>query len=296
MRSILIVAALITTQSFNAQPDRFVSNQFSDYYDWFHQRSQAAQLYTHHSTLYTFTQNTEVRQGPCTTAQVITQLPIAHGVQNIAYRDEYYLPEDEIDGYGDIWYHVQGKDASGRSFNGYIWGAQIARGWRSEDLDGDRRPEFIMLGISSRPRQNLQDIKAEIRIIQNGKLANQQQVPGLCIFEDCASSPLLRIFTTPQGFTIIETSTMTVGCWAGIEKAFFYCNGTQLQRVYHAEYTTKTQFANQAFVVNANNGAQLCQYSHEDENYMPVWACKTITTGSGRASVAMNTAPAQSSR
>ncbi|MCB0551725.1 MAG: hypothetical protein KDD19_29435 [Phaeodactylibacter sp.] len=286
MRNILILAALLSTQSTPAQ-ERFISSEFSDFYDWFHQRSQVAQLYEDQSELFTFTNNTEVHAGPCQSSEVTAQLPIGYAVRNIAYNDDYYLPEDEIDGYGDIWYHVRGKDLQGKAFTGYIWGAQIARGWQSMDLTGDGEAEFIMLGISSKARKVPTDINAELRIVRRGQLVHQKTVPGLCVFEDCAASPLLRAFETPQGFTIIEASTMTVGCWAGIEKSFFYWDGVNLQRVYHAEYTTHKEFANESFVFPGKTNAQLCHYSHEDENYSPVWKCQEIAAGNSRASVAM---------
>ena len=285
MRKALILAALFSTQGLTAQ-ERFVSSDFSDFYDWYHQQSQVAQLYEDQTELFTFTSDTYVYTGPCLTSEVAAQLPIGYGVKNIAYNDDYYLPEDEINGYGDIWYHVRGKDLTGQSFTGYIWGGQIAKGWRSADLNGDGKPEFIMLGISSQTRKAPGDINAELRIVQDGRLLHQKTVPGLCVFEDCASSPLLRVVETPQGFQIIEASTMTVGCWAGIEKSFFYWDGANLQRVYQAEYTTHKELANAAFVFTGKAGAQLCRYSHEGDNYTPVWKCKEMAAEDSRASVA----------
>jgi len=295
MRNILILTAFFSTQGAPAQ-ERFISPDFSDFYDWYHKQSQVAQLYADHSELYTFTGNTAVHQGPCRTSEVAARLPIGYRVENIAYNDDYYLPEDDVDGYGDIWYHVRGKDPRGKTFNGYIWGGQIAKGWRSSDLNGDGKAEFIMLGISSSPRKKPTDINAEVRILQEGQVITQKTIPGLCVFEDCATSPLLRAIKTAQGFTIIEASTMTVGCWAGIEKSYFYWDGANLQRVYHAEYTTRKEFANVAFVVNGQASAQLCQYSHEGEDYTPVWKCKDIATGGGRASVVLETASVEQGR
>ena len=283
MRNILFLAALFSTQSIPAQ-ERFISSDFNDFYDWYHQRSQVAQLYEDQTELFTFTSNTRVYSGPCQASEVAAQLPIGYGVRNIAYHDDYYLPEDEINGYGDIWYHVRGKDPAGKAFTGYIWGGQIAKGWRSVDLTGDGKAEFIMLGISSQTRKEPSDINAELRILQNGELIHQKTIPGLCVFEDCASSPLLRTFETSQGFTIVEASTMTVGCWAGIEKSFFFWDGSNLQRVYHAEYTTHKEFANESFIFNGKASAQLCHYSHEGEGYTPVWKCEEISTDKSRAS------------
>lgn len=295
MRSILILAALINTPALHAQ-GRFVSTDFSDFYEWFHQQSQVAQLYQGQTKLFTFSIDTKVHTGPCRNSEVATQLPIGYPVRNIAYNDEYYLPEDEVNGYGDIWYHVQGESPEGKAFTGYIWGGDIAKGWRRADLNGDGQPETLLLGISSRARRQPTDINAELRMADNGQLSYQASVPGLCVFEDCASSPLLRTFETPQGFTIIEASTMTVGCWAGIERSFFYWDGASLQRVYHAEYTTNKEFANASFIFNSSTSAQLCRYSHEGENYTPVWTCEEINADDSRASVAMGSAVAQIGR
>ncbi len=287
MRNFLILAALFSSQVTPAQ-ERFVSYEFEDFYEWYHDHSQVEELYQSQTQLYTFTDNTAVHAGPCQDAELVAQLPIGYAVTNIAYNDDYYLPEDEINGYGDIWYHVKGKTPAGKAFHGYIWGADLARGWRSADVTGDGKAEFLMLGISSLPRKTLRDIRAELRIVQNQQLKVAEQVPGLCIFEDCASSPMLRVEHTEQGFPIIEASTMTVGCWAGIERAFYYFDGKGLSRVYHAEYTTKQEFADESFVVSRGNVAQVCEYSHQGQDYLPVWTCKTISSNEDRAAVALH--------
>ena len=295
MRIIPILPALLSIAGLSAQ-ERFISSDFSAFYDWYHRQSQVAQLYESQTELFTFNNNTKVFNGPCRNAEITAQLPIGYGVINIAYNDDYYLPEDEINGYGDIWYHVRGEDPEGCLFTGYIWGGDIAKGWRRADITGDGRPEFLMLGISSKTRREPTDINAEIRILQGGRLAYQRTVPGLCVFEDCASSPLLQTIETPQGFTIIEASTMTVGCWAGIERSFFYWDGANLQRVYHAEYTTEQEFANESFIFNAGAHAQLCRYSHEGKDFTPVWECEEIKVDDSRASVALATAGVTTAR
>lgn len=282
MRTILIAASLlvINTQNPLAQ-NRYVDADFSDYYDWFHQRSQVDQLYTGGATLFTFTQNTAVQEAPCRQSKVITQLPLAYPVENIEYTSDY-LPEDEIDGYGDIWYQVKGQGPDGQCFTGYVWGANIAKAWKKAALYKSQKEAFMMLGVSSKPRKTFSDIKAEIKVVRGQKMLLQTTVPGLCIFEDCASSPLLRIIQHPtlKDVKIVEASTMTVGCFAGIEKTFFYWNGNSLELVYHTEKTTGTTYAKNSFVVNqaASGGhkVMLCSYSHEDKNYSPVWNCQEI--------------------
>ncbi|HMQ49697.1 MAG TPA: hypothetical protein PKA00_19595 [Saprospiraceae bacterium] len=279
MKNVFFLAALISAPGLPAQSARFVSSDYSDYYEWFHERSQVADLYSDYSKLYTFQSNTKVYAGPCKTSDVLTALPIAYSVTNISYNDDYYLPEDQINGYGDIWYHVKGKDTEGNTFDGYIWGAHLAKGWRETDLNQDGQKEWLMLGISPITRTEPSDINAFIRLVQHGKVLHEQIVPGLCIFEDCDSSPLLRIVQSKEGFTIVEASTMTIGCWAGVEKAYFYWNGQGLERVHYEEYLTGTVFMSQPF--NVTSTAQVCTYSHEDKNYNPVWTCQTLRTKEG---------------
>jgi len=286
MRNVLVFAALLAAQTTPAQ-ERFVSYELEDFYQWFHQRSQVGELYQGQATLYTFSSKTKVYSDPCQDSKTVTTLPIAHPVTNIAYPDDYYLPKDEIDGYGDIWYHVSGRSPQGTAFEGYIWGAQVAKGWRAQDITGDGQEDFLMLGIASEPRRQLRDINAELRIVQNGQVQSSVIVPGLCVFEDCAASPLLRVGQAQQGFYVIEASTMTVGCWAGIERAFYVYNGKRLSRVYHAEYTTQKEFAHESFVVSGGESLQVCQYSHQGPDYLPVWTCKTIEKSDGRAAVAL---------
>ncbi|MEQ8702440.1 MAG: hypothetical protein RIC19_00910 [Phaeodactylibacter sp.] len=290
MKNFLLISALFAAQATPAQ-DRFVNHDLEGYYDWFHEQSQVADHYEPNTTLYTFTASTQVHEGPCRDADVLTKLPLAFPVTNLSYDDPYFLPEDEINGYGDFWYHVTGRDDSGQPFQGYIWGADIAKSYYRTDLNKDQKPELVLLGISTQKRKNLRDINAEVRLVQEGQLMTASTIPGLCLFEDCAASSLLRVVHTPQGFPVIEASTMTVGCWAGIEKAFYFYDGTSLNRVYHAEYTTDHEIVSAPFIVNKGASAQICQYSHEGENYTPIWKCQPLEGDTDRAEVAME-APA----
>jgi hypothetical protein len=280
MRTILtiFVLSLLQTTISTAQ-SRFVSADYAEYYDWFHNRSQVAQLYTDGTTLIVFGEQTILRHGPCQDSEALATLAIGQPVQNIAY-DEYYLPEDEIDGYGDIWYHVSTKNKKGEPIIGYIWGAHIAKGWRQQNLLDDTAPELLLLGVSSKPRLEPKAIAAELRIVQDNRLVYQKQLPGLCIFEDCASSPLLRIIDNHPlpGQMMIEASTMTIGCFAGIEKAYLHWNGKTMEAVHQAEYTTEQEILSRPFVVRpaGSTKAELCSFSHEDENFTPVWTCKPI--------------------
>ena len=111
----------------------------------------------------------------------------------------------------------------------------------------------------------------------------------MCVFEECESSTLLRILT-PTGSTssslVLETSVLTVGCMTGVDKAFVSWDGQNLQCIYQAEFTTGHQYANRSFYLPAGNSSQtqVCMYSHEDQDFNPVWRCETVTSN-GRASV-----------
>lgn len=286
MKNFLLLSAIFAAQAIPAQ-ERFVSHDLEDYYDWFHEQSQVAEHYEPNTTLYTFTADTKVHEGPCRDAEVLTTLPLASPVTNLSYDDDYFLPEDEVNGYGDFWYQVTGRDGSGQAFEGYIWGADIAKSYYRTDLNDDHTPEYLLLGISTHERKKPRDINGELRLVQDGQLLTASTVPGLCLFEDCASSSLLRVLDTPQGFPVIEASTMTVGCWAGIEKAFYFYDGANFSRVYQAEYTTDHEIASESFIVNQGASAQVCQYSHEGKDYAPVWKCHPLESHNDRAEIVM---------
>lgn len=282
MRSNLLLAGLLLVQATpNSAQDYFVAQNYSSFFEWFHEHSQVEQLYSDRSTLYIFSDQVNVRQSPSTRSSIITQLPIGWSVTNIAYT-ENYVPKDRIKGYEDIWYHVKGLDKNGKAFHGYVWGAHVAKGWRQADITGDGLPEFVMLGVAGQARTNPRDINAEIRILQCNRLISQTIVPDLCVFEECASSPMLRILQSQaiEGLTMIEASTMTIGCSTGIEKSFFYWNGSGLERVYQAEYTTNTEMYKKQFTVatagSQQSTVQVCEYGGEDSNYNPTWNCKVV--------------------
>lgn len=289
MRTILLSSILIATSSpMILAQNKLVGAEFEAYYDWFNERSQTDNLYTNGAMLYVFGQETQARVGPCITAETVAQLPIGKSVYNIV-NDEFFFPEDKINGYEDIWYHVRWRKANGKHQYGYIWGADIAKSWTQEDLNGDHNKELLLLGISSQERKEPKDINAEIKILTTDKTVYQVTVPGLCVFEDCASNSMIRVLNeNPQnGLVIVEASTMTVSCWAGIEKAFFFWNGASLEHVYQAEYTTQTQFTNKEFVVSSETDqgveVKMCSYSHEDKSYNPIWKCKLLKSASSES-------------
>ncbi len=285
MRPVLLLTALLAYGYGLTQPSRFVHHNYQPFFKWFHQQSQVDQLYLNHSTLYVFGHEALAHAAPGRSATVVAELQMGQPVVNIAYGEYDPLPTDKINGYPDLWYHVRGKDRRGQAFEGYVWGADIARGWRRADITGDGQAEFILLGLATQPRTAPSDIKAELRVLQNGRLMEQRLIPGLCLFEECGASPMLRILQDPTHarLTVIEASTMTIGCSVGIEKAFYFWNGRQLERIFHAEYTTQHIFAQKEFSFAAETDAagrvtalSVCHYRQEDQHYNPVWECRTM--------------------
>ncbi|MEZ5043193.1 MAG: hypothetical protein R2828_25075 [Saprospiraceae bacterium] len=280
MKSLLLLSTLFLFSFSASTQDRFVSADYNEYFEWFNERSQTPQQYEKGALLYVFGHDIKVFNGPCEQAEVVTQLAMGQQVRNLVSFDEAFnVTEEEINGYGDIWYQVGGKDKAGKTFSGYLWGGHLAKAWTLHDFTGDNRKELVMLGLSPSPKKSLKDIKAEIRILQDDHLLYQKIVPGLCVFEDCGSSVLLRILPDApvKGAFMLEASTMTISCFAGIEKAFYSWDGGRLELVFHAEFTNQHQYANQAFKLSNDQGSvQLCRFSHEDKNYEPVWACKVI--------------------
>ena len=278
MRNYFVLAIIIclNSTSSNAQA-RFVSHDYKDYYDWFHQRSQVGLLYTNGASLYTFALS-KVKAMACTDSETLLRLPIGSKITNIVDISEDFV-QDNINGYDDIWFHVKGEDARHQFFEGYIWGADIAKSWQSVDITGDGINEFVLLGISSKKRKRPTDINATLKVLKNGKILSQTTVPGLCLFEECAASSLLRILKDQpvKGAIIIEASTMTIGCTAGVEKVYYFWNATQkLERVFHAEFTTNKQLRNKSFEFRGEEGLILCRFKHEDKNYNPVWEVKKV--------------------
>ncbi len=285
MRPVLLLAALLAYSYGLTQPHRFVHHNYQPFFKWFHQQSQVDQLYRNHSTLYIFGHEARAYAAPSRSATVVAQLNMGQPVANIAYGEYDPLPTDKINGYNDLWYHVRGKDRNGQAFEGYVWGADIARGWRQADITGDGQAEFILLGLSAQPRTAPGDIKAELRVLQGGRLMEQRLIPGLCLFEECGASPMLRVLqdAAQPRLTVIEASTMTIGCSVGIEKAFYFWNGRQLERIFHAEFTTQHIFAQKEFSFAAETNAagqitalSICHYRQEDQHYNPVWECRTV--------------------
>lgn len=254
----------------------FVSNDYSQYYNWLHQRSQTASLYQSGTTLYTFAKVT-IRTSPCIDSDIAAHLAAGYPLTNIAYELDEELPEDEILGYTDMWFHVSGTATDGSTFTGYIWGAFIAKSWQNTQLDNGSLA-LVMMGMPNKKRNGDRDIYAVLKIVQGGNIISSENIPGFCVFEECDNSLLLRVLNNQpaQGAKIIEVSSMTIGCVASVEKSYFLLTGTQMERVYHANFTKERELRNKSFTFKNKQGTIYCRYSHEDKNYMPVWDSKII--------------------
>ncbi len=267
---------------------RYTGDEFRSYYDWFHQYSQTAEQFTNGATLYTFTEGTTIYSSASAQASVLTQLPIAHPITNRLQADETPR-KGTINGYTDNWLPVDGCDANGNNFQGYVWGGQLAKGWRAYDIDRDGQQDMILFGLNQETRTAPEDLRAEIRLVTNGSLLAQTTLTGMCVFDECDASTLLRILTPTANSTatdlVLEASVLTVGCMTGVDKAFVHWNGQRLECIYQAEYTTGHQYASRSFYLPADNDqTQVCMFSSEDTSYNPVWRCETITSN-GRVSV-----------
>lgn len=276
MKTFLLSSALFSlTFAPSLAQERLVDAEQSRYYEWFNQHSKTSHIFQEGAPLYTFDEQTTVFCQPSTKASVITKLQIGQRVQNFSKHDTP-LPENTWNGYEDIWLKIKGKDAKGKTFHGYVKGAQLAKTWSFIDLNKDGKKELVMLGISSIKRQQMTDIKAELRIVQNKKLRYQKIVPGLCVFEECNSMALIR--QVPHNHTIIlEASTISLGCWTAIEKTYFLWNGNSLDLIYHAEKTKQKVHTKESFAYAINKqSTNICSYAGEDQNFNPKWTCKSI--------------------
>lgn len=267
-----------TACSISAQT-RFVGEEYTRYFEWHNENSQIEKFYTPGAQLYAFGEAVKVYRYPDQRSEVLTKLKDGQAVNNRSdYRNVREIKDGEINGYRDIWFKIR----TDKGTSGYVFGAQLAKGWRWADLNGDHQKELIMLGVSPSPRKSYSDIRAEVRILQHGQLLYNTPIPGLCVFEECGSSPMLRIIHNQpyQGGIVVEASTMTVGCFTGIERAFFYWNGRQLESVFHAEYTIDREYDRQAFKVEDPQAVRtmMCNYKKQDQSFNPVWDCREVQT------------------
>lgn len=288
-KPILLLLFCITSSGFTQTQVRFVNADDADFYEWFHSRSQIADLYAPGTNLIVFADEAPVFSSATASSETVARLTLGAVVRNESdYRDQLFIPQAEVNGYLDNWYEVSGRDDAGKTFRGYIWGGYLAKGWRNASLTGAQRDDLILLGVSQKKRTSFTDISAEIRVLQGRQLIAKTLIPGLCVFEECQSTPLLRAIPGPvAGQLMIEASTMTVGCLSGTERAFLYWDGSKLQCAYHAEYTVNRQYVNKSFQVRNGGTAMVCRYNGIDRNFEPVWDCKPASKPATTAKAAV---------
>ena len=276
-KHILILATAVI-----ATPNPVYCQSFSDdfdagaFYDWFQDQSNASELYTDNSTLYTFASQTPVFSEPCEETRPITVLTQGEPVRNKAYPIEVFIPTAEINGYHDIWYQIILEEDSGKKSTGYIWGGHIAKAWFQTDVNRDGTDEFILFGLSEKPRDKEHDIRATIKVLQSDSLLSVTEMPGMCVYEECTSDVLLRAFIDPtHGIPILEASTLSIGCMATIERSFLIWKGEQLECIYYGEFTTGNTYQQSdfAFRSSANKVAQIYRFGGIDSAFNPTWKC-----------------------
>lgn len=248
-----------------------------DFYDWFQSHSNASALYTDQSTLYTFAEETPVFAEPCETATPIDILKRGQSLTNRAYEIEDFIPTAEMNGYHDMWYQITLTSGTGIKRNGYIWGGHIAKAWLMTDINQDGETEFILLGVSERPRRQLRDIRAAIVVLKSDTLLSVTEIPGMCVFEACTSDALLFAGTDVEwGIPFLEASTLSIGCMANIERSILIWKGDRLECIYYGEMTTRATYKKEDFAVRQDEktSTRICHFQGFGADFLPIWSCK----------------------
>ena len=202
---------------------------------------------------------------------------LGQAVTNVAIPVEKAV-YSEHHGYREQWFLVEACSATGNVFTGYVWGGFLAKSWQYFDLEGNGTKELIALGLSTNPRQAPEDIRASLKVIENGKLLQTLELEGICLFEDCDASSLLRIFdfNTSDHTMVFESSVFTLGCLAGIDKVLVAWDGQQLSLIHRGEYTTGQTYASNPLYLRQATQTQICYYKDENPSFDPVWNCRTL--------------------
>ena len=278
-KHILLLAALANVSVPNLPAQAyFVAQDADDYYEWFQQHSNASALFSDQTTLYTFARQTPLREEPCEESQLILTLTAGETVRNQAYGVEDFVPTAEIRGYLDQWFQVVVDRPDGTTVPGYIWGGHLAKAWHAIDLSQDGGNELVLLGLTEQQRAHPRDIRAELKVIRSGQIISTTELPGMCVFGECDSDALLRTFSAndQEGMTMLEASTMMIGCTAGIERAFFIWKGNSFECVFYGEMTTQRTYKASPFAVRLTQkagSAQICRFQGIGEDFNPVWQC-----------------------
>jgi hypothetical protein len=256
---------------------RYTGEEYRDYYEWFHQYSQTPDFYLDGTQLISFVENTPVKQSPKSQSPTLGTLMLGQAVTNFSIPVAKAV-FSEHHGYREQWFLVEACCADGNVYSGYVWGGFLAKSWQYFDLEGDGNKELIALGLSTNPRQAPEDIRASLKVIQNGKLVQALELEGICLFEDCGASSLLRVFdfNTSDKTIVFESSIFTAGCLTGIDKALVAWDGQQLLLIHRGEYTTGQTYASNPLYLRQATQTQICYYKNENQSYDPVWNCQTL--------------------
>ncbi|RME95211.1 MAG: hypothetical protein D6772_13490 [Bacteroidetes bacterium] len=278
MRTHIILVVLTSVFSTLCAQVRYTGEAFRDYYQWFHRYSQTADFYVDRSQLYTFSANTNIYQSTSFASPTIVQLPAGYALHN-----QVRAVSDKVEsvrgGYGEAWYAVSGT-YQGKSFRGYVWGGDLAKAWRETQLPGLPGHTQVLLGLSPKARRDASDLRACLRLVRNGHIEQEIDIPGACVFEDCAASTLLRVLNIPAAPNkVFEVSILTSGCLTGLDKFYINWDGQQLQLFYQGEWTTGTIVRNNpVYLQRGQAHTQLCYFEREDINYNPIWKCEPMKT------------------
>jgi len=278
-KHILLLAALANASVPNLPAQEyFVAQDAGDYYEWFQQHSNASALFSDQATLYAFASNTPLREEPCEESTTILTLAPGETVRNQVYGVEDFIPTAEIRGYNDQWFQVVVDRPDGSTIPGFIWGGHLAKAWHQTDLNQDQEEELVLMGLTEQKRSEPRDIRAELKVIRAGKTISTTQLPGMCVFGECDADAMLRTFT-PDGqdnVTMLEASTMMIGCTAGIERAFLIWKGHSFECVFYGEMTTRQTYQETPFAVRLTQkagSAKICRFDGIGEDFNPVWRC-----------------------
>lgn len=256
---------------------RYTGEDYRDYYEWFHEYSQTPDFYTEGSQLIAFVDQASVRKSPSENSKKLGTLKLGQAVTNIiiSVEDAVFSVQQ---GYREQWFHIEACNVDGNVYTGYVWGGHLAKSWQYFDLENNGRKALIALGLSDQQRQAPEDIRASLKIIKDGRLASALELDGICLFEDCGASSLLRVFDFKKTHQTIvfEASIFTTGCLTGIDKALIAWDGLQMQLIHQAEYTTGQTYANNPLYLRQATQTQVCYYKDENSTYDPVWNCRTL--------------------
>lgn len=256
---------------------RYTGEEFRDYYQWFHQYSQSPDFYQDGSTLITFIEDTPLRSNPSDHSALQLRLPLGKAVTNVAIPVESAVISAK-NGYTDQWFLVETCTADRNVIRGYIWGGHLAKSWRYLPDSYEDTQSLVAFGLANQHRQRPEDIKASLKIIRNGVQQAEVILNGFCLFEECGASSLLRVFDFAKEASLwmFEASTFTTGCLTGVDKALVSWDGQEMQLVYQAEYTTGHAYASYPFYLRSEAQTQICYYASENEDFDPVWTCRTL--------------------